>query len=90
MTIYEFTTQSSSVDGELVGGKKYINGLRAYVSPNTWSYVINENGKAMCYSFQRFGSCTPELYLQGWLDGLSKAKARKISKQCDEDNQKIV
>ena len=59
-------------------------GLRAFVSKGQWSYVINENGNALRMTFPQFGSCTPELYLQGWLDGLSEKKKREMSKQCDE------
>ena len=59
-------------------------GLRAFVSKNSWSYIINEKGNAMRITFQQFGSCTPELFLEGWLAGLSEKKKRELSKQCDE------
>ena len=64
-------------------------GLRAFVSKNMWSYIINEKGNAMRVTFQQFGSCTPELFLQGWLEGLSEKEKRELSKQCDETKDTI-
>ena len=59
-------------------------GLRGFVSAGTWSYIINENGNAMRITFQQFGSCTPELFLNGYIEGLSEKKKRELSKQCDK------
>jgi len=59
-------------------------GLRAFVSANNWSYIINGNGNALRMSFPQFGSCTPELFLQGYIIGLSEKKRRELSKRCDE------
>jgi len=64
-------------------------GLRAFVSPGQWSYVINEKGNALRMTFQQFGSCTPELFLEGYIVGLSEKEKRKLSKQCDEAKDTI-
>ena len=68
---------------------KIKKGLRAFVSKGMWSYFINEKGNAMRVTFQQFGSCTPELFLQGYLEGLSKKKKRELSKQCDEAQHEV-
>jgi len=64
--------------------KKQIPTLRAFVSVNNWSYIINGKNNGMRVAFEQFGSCTPRLYLESWLDSLPKEERQKLSKECDE------
>jgi len=71
------------IHGEYLGGEMKTS-LKAFVSKNDYSYIINEKGNAMRATLERFGSCTPQLYLQGWLDALSEKRKQEISEECDK------
>jgi hypothetical protein len=54
----------------------------------TWSYIKNENGKALRVTLEGFGSCTPADELQKWIDGLTKKQFNNLWK--DVENSKDV
>ena len=57
--------------------------LRAFVSENSWSYIINEKGNAKRITFVGYGSCTPIEVLQAWIDNMSESLKSKESASCD-------
>jgi len=57
--------------------------LTAKVSPNSWSYVMNEKGNYLRMTLEGWGSCTPPEVLQVYLDGLSEEGKKELSDDCD-------
>ncbi len=65
-------------------------GLKAFVSANFWSYVINDKGNGFAVTLEGYGSCTPENALQNWIDNLTKRRWNEIYKECDKKKEKII
>ena len=57
--------------------------IKAFVSANCWSYIINQNGNAKRITLYGYGSCTPVEGLDNWLSKLPYKEIEKLSEECD-------